>query len=49
MKREKLIENCTEAGLSYNEKINFEDDIQNDIVVFDSCNGYRFRIDSKWG
>jgi len=48
MKKNEIIELGTKLGLPFNENDNFPDMLAKDQVVFNGCNGQRFRIDGKW-
>lgn len=48
MKKEEIIRIGTLMGLSFDERTNYKDALENGRVVFDGCNGQRFRIESSW-
>jgi hypothetical protein len=45
MKKDEIIKLGTSLGLPFNEKDNYPDMLAKDQVVFNGCNGQRFRID----
>lgn len=47
MKKDEIIKLGRTLGLQFNEKDNFPDMLEKDIVVFNGCNGQRFLIDGK--
>lgn len=48
MTKDKIIELGTKLGLPFNEKDNYPDMLAKNQVVFNGCNGQRFRIDGNW-
>jgi len=47
MTRNEIIKLGKTLGLQFNEKDNFPNMLEKDIVVFNGCNGQRFRIDGE--
>ena len=48
MTKEEVIRIGTLMGLSFDERTNYKDALNNGRVVFDGCNGQRFLIESRW-
>jgi hypothetical protein len=48
MTKEEIIRIGTLLGLQFEEKTNYRDFLEKEIVVFDGCNGQRFLFDSQW-
>lgn len=48
MKKDEIIELGIKLGLNFNEKTNFRDQLERDIVVFDGENTQRFLVDGSW-
>ncbi len=48
MTKNEIVELGTKLGLPFNEKDNFPDMLNKNIVVFNGCNGQRFLIDGGW-
>jgi hypothetical protein len=48
MKKKEIIELGTKLGLKFDEKSNYYDQLEKNIVVFDGENSQRFLIDGSW-
>lgn len=48
MEKDDVIRLGTKLGLSFTEKSNYKDALDNGRVVFDGCNGQRILIESNW-
>lgn len=48
MTNDEIIRIGTLMGLGFDEKSNYKDMLQRNIVVFDGCNGQRFLIEGSW-
>lgn len=48
MKKKEIIELGTSLGLKFDEKTNYRDQLENNIVVFNGANAQRFLVDGSW-
>lgn len=48
MKKEEIIELGTSLGLNFNERTNYHDQLEKNVVVFDGENSQRFLVDGSW-